>query len=467
MHAPVKETIAPATTDVAPQPATPRERRWALGLLLAVSTVAFIDRTILNTTGQAIKTDLKLSDLQLGLLGGTAFALLYGVLGIPVARLAERYNRVRIIAIAMAAWSAMTALCGMASGFTGLLLARIGVGIGEAGAGPPSQSLIADYFPPDRRASAFGVLGLATPIGIIVGAIGGAVVAQHFGWRAAFLIVGLPGLLLSAIVWFLLREAPRGLADGHLAGGETPPLSAVVRRLAGSRAFRNLLMAGIVVSFVGSSGMTFTHPFFVRSFPVGYTEAAIAFALMNSVSLAGGYLLGGFVTDRLGRRDVRWYGWMPGICMILTAITYVIGFSQSTWFWTIVLLIPPGLFAGVYFGPTFSILHNLVEPRMRASATAILTLTTGMIGMTLGPLVTGWLSDIYAARAFAGDYALACADGGTAQACITASASGLRAALVTVCAVFAVAGFNFLRAAGSLPRELAHMSNGTGAAGAG
>ncbi|WEK44062.1 MAG: MFS transporter [Candidatus Sphingomonas colombiensis] len=456
----MNETVVPTARDAAPQPATPRERRWALGLLLAVSTVAFIDRTILNTTGQAIKTDLKLSDLQLGLLGGTAFALLYGVLGIPVARLAERYNRVRIIAIAVAAWSAMTALCGMASGFPGLLLARIGVGIGEAGAGPPSQSLIADYFPPDRRASAFGILGLATPIGIIVGAIGGAVVAQHFGWRAAFLIVGLPGLLLSAIVWSMLREAPRGLGDGHLAGAETPPLGAVVRLLAGSRAFRNVLMAGIVVSFVGSSGMTFTHPFFVRSFPVGYTEAAIAFALMNSVSLAGGYLLGGFVTDRLGRRDVRWYGWMPGICMILTAITYVIGFSQSTWLWTIVLLTPPGLFAGVYFGPTFAITHNLVEPRMRASATAIMTLTTSMIGMTLGPLATGWLSDLYAARAFAGDYAVTCADGNALAACATASASGLRAALVTVCAMFVIAGFNFLRAAGSLPRELAHMKQG-------
>ncbi|MBN8848892.1 MAG: MFS transporter, partial [Sphingomonas sp.] len=201
-------------------PPTPRERRWALALLLAVSTIAFIDRTILNTTGQAIKADLKLSDMQLGLLGGAAFALLYGMLGIPVARLAERYNRVRIIVVAMTIWSAMTALCAAAAGFPGLLLARIGVGVGEAGAGPPSQSLIADYFPPDRRAFAFGILGLATPIGIILGAIGGAVVAQHFGWRAAFLLVGLPGLVLSLIVWFGLPEPARGLADGRLAGAE-------------------------------------------------------------------------------------------------------------------------------------------------------------------------------------------------------------------------------------------------------
>lgn len=460
MHGSLDEAIDTNAAGAAMPLPTARERRRALGLLLAVSTVAFIDRTILNTTGQAIKTDLKLSDFQLGLLGGAAFALLYGLLGIPVARLAERYNRVRIIVIAMTAWSAMTALCGVAGGFTGLLLARIGVGVGEAGAGPPSQSLIADYFPPDRRASAFGVLGLATPIGIILGAIGGALIAEHFGWRAAFLLVGLPGLLLAAIVWFALPEPPRGLSDGRLASAEAPPFGAVLRRLAGSRAFRNLVSAGTVVSFVGASGMTFAHPFFVRSFPVGYTEAALAFALINSVSLAGGYLLGGMLTDRLGRRDVRWYGWVPAVCMVLTAVTYMIGFSQHTWLWTIVLLVPPGLFAGVYFGPTYAITHNLVEPRMRASATAILTITISMIGMTLGPMVTGWLSDIFAARAFAGDYAAACGDASTLPACVAASAAGLRTALVTVCSLFVIAAFNFLRTAASLPRELAHMGLG-------
>lgn len=450
--------VEPAVADTV----VPRERRYALFLLLAVATVAFIDRTILNTTGQAIKADLGLTDVQLGLLGGAAFALLYGVLGIPVARLAERYNRVRIIAIAVAAWSVMTALCGVASGFTGLLWARIGVGIGEAGAGAPSQSLIADYYPPDKRASAYGFLGLATPIGIILGGIGGAVVAQHFGWRAAFLLVGLPGLLLAAVVWLTLKEPVRGLSEGRVAAADAPPLGEVLRRLAGSRAFRNLVMAGTVVNFVGFAGMTFAHPFFVRSFPVGYTEAAVAFAMINSVSLGGGYLLGGLVTDRLGKRDIRWYGWGPAICMVLAAITYMIGFSQSSWFWTIVLLTPPGFFAGVFYGPTFAITSNLVEPRMRASATAILTLTMSILGMTIGPIATGWLSDLFAARAFAGDYAVACAGtaASTIAACKAASAEGLRGALVSVCSLYVIAGFNFLRAAGSLPRELAHMEKG-------
>lgn len=436
-----------------------KERRFALMMLLAVSTVAFIDRTILNTVGQAIKDDLGLSDFQLGLLGGAAFAIFYGVLGIPVARLAERYNRVRIISISIAAWSAMTALCGFANGFTGLLLARIGVGIGEAGAGAPSQSLIADYFPPDKRASAFGILGLATPIGIILGGIGGAIVAQHFGWRAAFLLVGLPGLMLAGFVWMTMKEPARGLSDGKIASEKAPPLSEVVRRLASSPAFRNLVLAGTVVNFVGFAGMSFAHPFFVRSFPVSYTEAAIAFALINSVSLAGGYLLGGLVTDRLGKRDVRWYAWGPAICMVLAAASYMIGFSQPTWVRTVIFLIPPGFFAGVYFGPTFAITHNLVEPRMRASATAILTLTMSVLGMTVGPILTGWLSDVYAARAFDGDFAASCGEAGAMaiEACKVASAQGLRSALVTVCAFYVLAGLFFFRAASSLPRELAHM----------
>ena len=437
--------------------ASPRERRWALGLLLAIATVAFIDRTILNTVGEAVKRDLGLTDLQLGLLGGAAFALLNGLFGIPVARLAERRSRARIIAIAVAVWSAMTALSGLASGFGGLLAARIGVGVGEAGAGAPAQSLLADYFPPERRATAFGILGLATPLGIILGAIGGAVVAQALGWRAAFMLVGLPGLALAALTWLTLKEPPRGLSDGRLASAAAPPLREVMRVLGQSRAFRWLVVAGTVVNFVGFAGMSFAHPFFVRSFPVGYTEAAVAFALINSVSLAGGYYLGGTITDRLGRRDVRWYGWLPAVCMVLAAITYVVGFSQSTWFWTIVLLTPPGLFAGMYFAPTFAITHNLVGPRMRASAAAILTLTTSIVGMTLGPIVTGLLSDHFAAAAFAGDFASACAGTSVEVACRTASAHGLRMALVSVCALYLVAGVAFLRASGSLPSELAHM----------
>ena len=439
-------------------------RRYALGMLLAVATVAFIDRTILNTVGEAIKVDLGLSDAQLGLLGGAAFAIFYGVLGLPLARLAERYSRTTIIAVCVAIWSVMTALCGLAGSYAHLLLARVGVGVGEAGSGPASQSLLADYYPADRRASAFGILGLATPLGIILGGVGGAVVAERFGWRAAFLLVGLPGLLVAVLAKLTLREPARGASDGSVAEAEAPPLWAVVRRLAGSRAFRHVLAAAIVVNFVGFSGMTFTHPYFVRMFHVSYTEAALAFAVINSLSLSGGYLLGGFLTDRLARNDLRFYAWTPAVAMFLAAVAYVVGFSQGSWLWTVILLVPPGLFSGVYFAPTFAITHNLVEPRMRATATALLTLTMSVLGMTAGPIVTGWLSDHFAQRSFDGDYRLLCAAGGAvSDACRAASAAGLQRALQIVVCLFGLAGVHFLLAGRTLGAELSRPpTHGTG-----
>ncbi|MBU1374717.1 MAG: MFS transporter [Alphaproteobacteria bacterium] len=437
---------------------TPADRRWALIVLVAISTVAFIDRSILNTVGQAIKDDLKVSDLQLGLLGGAAFAVLYGLLAIPVARLAEHRSRVAIISIAVAVWSAMTALSGFANSFTHLLLARIGVGVGEAGAGAPSQSLLSDYYPPEKRASVFSILGLATPLGIIIGGLGGAVVAQQFGWRAAFLIVGAPGLVIALIAWLTLKEPPRGFSEGRRDQGAPPPLSAVLTRLGASRTFRHFLIAAVIINFVGFSGMSFLHPFLVRTFNVDYTTAAFAFVIVNSISLAGGYLAGGFITDRLVKRDLRWYAWAPAIGMALAAPAYIAGFLQTQWIAAILVLILPGLFSGVYFGPTFAVTHNLVEPRMRASATALLSVVMSLVGMTTGPVVTGWLSDLFAARAFTlGDYAACSADGGAAdltEACRVASAVGIRNALVVIVTLFWWASLHYLLAARSIRAEL-------------
>jgi len=436
---------------------TVADRRWALVVLLAISTVAFIDRSILNTVGQAIKDDLKVSDLQLGLLGGAAFAVLHGLLAIPVARWAEHRSRVALISLAVAVWSAMTALSGFANTFAHLLLARIGVGVGEAGAGAPSQSLLSDYYPPEKRASAFSILGLATPLGIVLGGLGGAVVAQQFGWRAAFLIVGAPGLIIALIAWLTVKEPPRGFSEGSRDLDPPPPFSAVLKRLGGSRAFRHILVAAVIINFVGFSGMSFLHPFMVRTFKVDYTTAAFAFVIVNSISLAGGYLMGGLITDRLVKRDVRWYAWAPAIGMALAAPSYILGFIQAEWIAAILVLILPGLFSGVYFGPTFAVTHNLVEPRMRASATALLSVVMSLVGMTTGPVVTGWLSDLFAANAFAaGGYAVACKTPAAdlADACRVASAVGIRNALVVIVTLFWWASLHYLLAARSLRAEL-------------
>lgn len=442
-----------------PSGPTPKDRRWALILLVAISTVAFIDRSILNTVGQAVKDDLKISDLQLGLLGGLAFALLYGVMGIPIARLAERKSRVAIISISVAVWSAMTALSGFASNFTHLLLARIGVGVGEAGAGAPSQSLLSDYYPPEKRASVFSILGLATPIGLAIGGLGGALVAQHFGWRAAFFVVGLPGLALAVLAWFTIKEPPRGFSEGRSDVAEAPPLLQVFKRLLSSKTFLHTLMAVTVVSLVGFSGMTFLHPFLVRTFNISYTAAALIFVTVNSISLAGGYLAGGLVVDRLVKRDVRWYGWAPAIAMLLAAPAYVIGFSQSHLVATIIALVFPGLFAGMHYGPTYAVVHNLIEPRMRASTVAIMALVSGIIGMIVGPTVTGKMSDVFAAKAFAlGDYAAMCPEAvkGSAigEACRIASAGGLRTALVIIVSLYVWAAIHYFLASRHMKKEL-------------
>jgi MFS family permease len=439
-------------------PPTPADRRWALFMLVAISTVAFIDRSILNTVGQAIKDDLHVSDLQLGLLGGAAFAILHGVLGIPIARLAERRSRVAIISIAITVWSAMTALSGFAGNFTHLLLARIGVGIGEAGAGAPSQSLLSDYYPPEKRASVFSILGLATPIGIVLGGLGGAIVAQSFGWRAAFFIVGVPGLLLALIAWLTVKEPPRGFSEGRDDTDPAPPLTAVLATLFASKTFRHVLVAAVIVSLVGFSGMSFLHPFMVRTFNVSYTTAAFAFVIVNSISLAGGYLMGGYITDHLVKKDVRFYGWAPGVAMLLAGPAYILGFIQTEWVAAILVLILPGLFSGVYFGPTFAVTHNLIEPRMRASATAILSLITSIVGMTTGPVITGWLSDHFAQQAFkAGDYAALCPGAGTAlaDACRVASASGIKTALIIIVTLFWWAALHYFLAARTVKAELA------------
>ena len=444
--------------------------RWALLLLMFIYTSNFIDRTILATLGQAIKVDLKLSDAQLGLLQGIAFALFYTILGIPVARLAERFNRVNILTICLIIWSGMTALSGTAANFLQLAAYRFGVGVGEAGCAPSAQSLIADYFPPAKRSSALSVYAFGIPLGAMIGSVSGGWIAEHMSWRIAFFIVGVPGLILAAVAKMLLREPQRGMSEIAGAAGQVgaaPSLMDVARKLFRNKSFVHLTAGATLVSFVGYGVGGFAQPYFIRAFHLGLAEVGIVFGLIGGISAGLGTLVGGFLTDWAGRRDRRWYVWVPGIGFLVALPFYVSAYLAPSWTMAAVILAVPGVFAYTYLGPTFGVMHNLVEPRMRASATALLFFILNLIGLGGGPFFTGLVSDIMTQHAFAaqglGAFAAACPGGvaakhaapALAHACAAASVIGVRRAILITYAFGLWGAAHFFFAARDLRSDMA------------
>jgi MFS family permease len=461
----------PIVTEVAQKSAfSEGYTRWALILLMFIYTSNFIDRTILATLGQAIKLDLKLTDAELGLLQGIAFALFYTILGIPIARVAERVSRVNILTVCLIVWSAMTALSGTAASFLQLAAYRFGVGVGEAGCAPSAQSLISDYFPPAKRSSALSVYAFGIPLGGMIGAMSGGWMAEHMGWRAAFIVVGIPGLILALITKLFLREPPRGLSE--MAGaaahaGATPSLMAVARKLFRNWSFVHLTAGATIVSFVGYGVGGFAQPYFIRAFHLGLAQVGLLFGLIGGVSAGLGTLVGGFVTDWAGRRDRRWYVWTPGIGFLIALPFYVSAYLVPSWTTAAMIVAVPGIFAYTYLGPTFGVMHNLVEPRMRASATALLFFILNLIGLGGGPYFTGLMSDIMTQHAFTlhgfGAYAAAC-PGGVApkhaaaalvQACSTASVIGVRRAILITYAFGLWGAAHFFLAARTLRADMA------------
>jgi MFS family permease len=426
-----------------------RYTRWALVLLMFVYTSNFIDRTILATLGQPIKVDLKISDASLGLLQGFAFAVFYTVLGIPIARLAERRSRVTILSVCLVIWSGMTALCGVAQSFLQLLLFRFGVGVGEAGCSPSAHSLIADYFPSAKRSSALAVYSFGIPLGGMIGAVSGGWIAEHLSWRAAFFIVGAPGLILALIARLTLREPPRGHSEaagspGQVAGEAPPPsLLAVARRLFGAPSFRHMTAGVTLISFAGYGVGGFAQPYFIRQFHLGLAEVGLVFGVITGVSTGLGTLLGGFVTDWAGRRDRRWYALVPAIGFLIATPFYVAAYLAGSWTLAALCLVLPGVFSYTYLGPTFGVMHNLVEPRMRATATALLFFVLNFIALGGGPFFTGLMSDIFAQHAFTqaglGHFLGVCPGGaapkGSPEAlkalCVSTGAHAIRWAILT------------------------------------
>ena len=378
-------------------------RRLVTLLLMLAYTFNAADRGLISIIAQAMKLDLRVSDAQLGLLAGTAFASLYAVSSIPIARLAERYSRVSIISLALAAWSALTALCASAGSFTQLLALRVGVGIGEAGCSAPAHSLISDYYERGRRASALSVYSCGLSLGYLFVSVVGGYVVLHHGWRAACVAVGLPGLLVALLIRGLVEEPPRG--NTAAAGAATPAvapfslraeaheLAAVARALFLSWPAANIILGLTISSFASYGAWVFIPAYFNRVFALDFATIGVILGLAGSVPVALGTLLGGFVTDRAAARGAAWYALVPAAGLAIATPLYVLAFSVPRWQSAAWLLAAAGFFQYICLGPTFGVVQNVVGARRRATATAFLYVCLTLLALAGGPPFTGWMID--------------------------------------------------------------------------
>jgi MFS family permease len=375
-----------------------RYRGYALSVLLAIYTFNFLDRQILGILQESIKADLGLSDTQLGALTGFAFAIFYATLGIPIASLADRTSRTRLIAFALSLWSLMTALCGVATSFIMLLCCRIGVGVGEAGCTPPAHSLIADYFPRDKRATAIAIYSLGVPLGGMIGLAAGGWLNELVGWRATFFIVGLPGLLLALIACLTVKELPRGYSDGLVDQQKTMSLREVARFLAQSKAFRFMALGCSLLCFAAYSMTAWNPSFYIRLHGMSSSEIGMALALLVTIPGALGTYFGGVMADRMARKDNRWYLWIPGFAAIIAAPMGLGQFNVPDTALSLALSMGPSFALGVSMGPCFGITQMIVPVRMRASTSAVLLFLINIIGLGLGPFSVGVISDLLMTR---------------------------------------------------------------------
>jgi len=371
--------------------------RYALGLLVVVYVVNFLDRQVVAILLQAIKQDLGLSDTELGAFSGIAFAFLYSTLGIPIARWADRGVRRSIISLALLVWSGMTALQGFAPSFLWLLAARVGVGIGEAGCSPPAHSLIADLFEPRRRATALAIYSLGIPIGGAIGLAAGGWLRETFDWRTTLMIVGLPGLGLALLVRFTLREPTRGWWEGGPRAAP-PSLREVARLLWARRTFVHMAIAGALHALYGYGSAAFNPAFLERVHGLAPLEIGYALGAIAATTGALGVFLGGWLTDRVSGRDARWYAWLPGIGTLIGIPFVFVFYLWPDGHGALALAALPAVLGGLYLGPTFAITQALVPPHMRAQAAAVLLLVLNLIGMGLGPQLVGVISDLLAPR---------------------------------------------------------------------
>jgi predicted MFS family arabinose efflux permease len=365
-----------------------RSANLVLAILLVAYIFNFLDRQILGILGPSIKADLHLTDTQFGLVGGLAFAMLYSLLGIPLALVADRTSRSAVVAASVALWSAFTALCGAVTGFWSLFLCRLGVGVGEAGGVAPSYALIADYFPPERRARALAIFSLGVPLGLGGGAFVGARLAAWFGWRTTFVILGVIGIVLAPVLRWLIRDLPRR------AAGQVP-LRTVFPMLARKAAFWLMAFASSASSLCGYGLALWTPSVMMRSFGLDLLTTGNFLASLLLIGGCAGVFAGGWLADRLGALDRSWYAKLPATAWLISVPAWGLGlFAPSLWVAWPLLLVGNAVNI-LWLGPVTTAVQHLVPQPMRSTGAASFLLINNLVGLGLGPWLMGRLSDAF------------------------------------------------------------------------
>jgi predicted MFS family arabinose efflux permease len=426
---------------------------YSLGLLVLLNLSNYLDRTIIGILQQPMKMDLRLEDWQLGIISGPAFALFYSLAGVPIARLAERINRVRLITIALAVWSSMTAFCGIAGNFVHLVVARIGVGAAEGACTPCSHSLIGDIFPPRQRGLAMSLLTTSIPIAQLLAPIIGGVIAMTWGWRVAFAVVGLPGLILAAVIFLTMKEPRDTRAD--LRDRPTTSFVNDMKLLLANRAFVWLFVASAFMGQSITSTNIFTASYFLRQYELSLAQVGTIVGVGSGLAGLVGTFLGGLLADRYAGKYGRSYPIVCGIGALLAGVFFTIVFTRDVWYYAIPFLLLANVSTDMKNGPNFAAAQNLAPPHMRATASAVLMIAAICLGSGLGPLILGVISDAVAAASFPaalGAFSETCVGGRAADdavqsivsACAQASAAGLRGGLMAPCVTFFLAGICFI-----------------------
>lgn len=379
---------------------TPPSRKSAyvaLFVLMLSYLLSYVDRTALGVLQEPIKQELGLSDWQLGLLSGPAFALLYSIVGLPLARLSEHRNRSVILAACLVLWSVMTMVCGLARTYAQMLLARVGISIGEAGGTPAAHSLIADLFPSKARGRALAFYSFGAPAGAFLGAVTAGWLAHHYGWRTAFIMLGPPGFVLAIAVIWLVPQLQRGRLDVNAGQAQDdappPPFSGVLKLFFSNPVLRHSAAGAALIVLVGYGIASFLPSFLIRRYGLDIGAAGLISGLVNGAGAGVGTLASGFAVDRYGVRNPRFYSWLPAVMVTTAAPCFILGFLSSTLAVAVPLLMIATLAIFTYLAPTFAQMHNMIDARMRATASSIMYLIMNLIGLGIGPPLIGLISD--------------------------------------------------------------------------